>query len=49
MWPVIARAVRPPTTIHIPGKPDEDIISPLALTGDSLYLTDRLTNEAIRL
>jgi arylsulfatase A-like enzyme len=26
----------------------EDIISPLALTGDSLYLTDRLTNEAIR-
>jgi len=25
----------------------EDIISPLALTGDSLYLTDRLTREAI--
>lgn len=26
----------------------EDIITPLKLTGDSLYLTDRLTNEAIR-
>jgi arylsulfatase A-like enzyme len=26
----------------------EDIITPLPLTGDSLYLTDRLTNEAIR-
>ena len=25
----------------------EDTISPLTLTGDSLYLTDRLTNEAI--
>ena len=26
----------------------DDIITPLELTGDSLYLTDRLTNEAIR-
>jgi len=26
----------------------EDIITPLPLTGDSLYLTDRLTREAIR-
>jgi len=26
----------------------DDIITPLKLTGDSLYLTDRLTNEAIR-
>jgi arylsulfatase A len=26
----------------------DDIITPLDLTGDSLYLTDRLTNEAIR-
>lgn len=26
----------------------KDIITPLELTGDSLYLTDRLTNEAIR-
>ncbi|MCK4750881.1 MAG: sulfatase, partial [Bacteroidales bacterium] len=25
-----------------------DVITPLELTGDSLYLTDRLTNEAIR-
>lgn len=26
----------------------EDIITPLALTGDSLYLTDRLTHEALQ-